>query len=84
MSVEPLSPSVTLAGPVRRSLKSSSVIVPVKVFMLAVWNVAFVRLLRDTTTVSGSSVSVSPCTSTVIVPVVCPAAMVTTPAVNAV
>ena len=63
---------------------SSSLIVPVQVAMLAVTNRALVGLLRASTTVSCRSVTVSPVTSTAIVPVVVPCAMVKVPAANAV
>ena len=51
--------------------------------MLAVRNLAFVRLLSDTTTVSFGSVAVSPVTDTVSVLLVSPAANVNVPALSA-
>ena len=77
-----MSPSFTVwSGPAFAVGKpSSSRIVPVKLAMLAVTNRAFVvRLLRASSTVSCRSVTVSPVTDIVIVPVVAPCAIVTVP-----
>ena len=81
-----VSPSLTVwSGPAFAVGKPSSfLIVPVKLFMLAVRNRAFLRLLRVSSTVSCRSVTVSPVTDTVIVPLVPPTGMVTVPAANAV
>ena len=81
-----MAPSATVwSGPAFAVGKpSSSRIVPVKLAMLAVRNRAFVGLLRVSSTVSGRSTTASPVTSTVIVPLVSPGAMVKVPAASAV
>ena len=79
---EPLFPSATLGESIDSvGVPSSSVIVPVP---LAVEIVAFVGLLRVTTTVSFDSSSVSPVTDTSKVRLVVPAAKVSVPPVIAV
>ena len=85
MFVEPLSPSVTV-GELTESVgvvESSSRMVPVPLPAVAD-SVAFVGLLRVTTTVSSDSLVPSPVTDTVIVWLVVPAANVSVPAVSAV
>ena len=83
-SAEPLSPSVTLGASIEsEGSSSSSVIVPVPLPAVAD-TVAFVGLLRATTTVSSGSSVVSPVTDTVTVLLVSPAANVSVPEDSAV
>ena len=80
---EPESPSLTLAGAVRRNGigSLSSVMVPVPL-PAVVDTVALVGLLSETTTVSSTSSVLSPVISTVIVLLVSPASKVSVPGVS--